>query len=122
MGRLCSNLSGRIVRPLLTLIALSTLFGCSNPEEEARLAALAEGEAIVKKNCFVCHGQGINGAPIIGNSKMWAPRLEKGKEALVQSAMNGFGLMPPKGGNTELEEADIQLAVGYMMSQATPEK
>ena len=91
--------------------------GCSNPEEEKRKADLAAGEAIVKKNCLACHAQGINGAPIVGNAKMWGPRITKGQDVLVQSATNGFGLMPAKGGKTDLTSEDIALAVNYMVSQ-----
>lgn len=93
--------------------------GCSNPEEEKQKADLAAGEAIVTKNCLACHAQGINGAPIIGNAKMWGPRITKGQDVLVQSATNGFGLMPAKGGKTELTDEDIALAVNYMVSQIT---
>ncbi len=96
--------------------------GCSKNEEEKQSDAKPEklasaGELIVKKNCKVCHAQGINGAPIIGNKKMWGDRAAKGKDVLVQSAMNGFGLMPAKGGNAALTESEIKLAVSYMLSQ-----
>lgn len=91
--------------------------GCSDPEKEKAEADLAAGKALVTKNCLVCHAQGINGAPIIGNAKMWGPRIAKGQDVLVQSATNGFGLMPAKGGKTELTDEDIALAVNYMVSQ-----
>lgn len=103
----------------LTAVAMSAfIVGCSDPEKEKAEADLAAGQAIVKKNCAVCHAQGINGAPIIGNAKMWGPRIAKGKDVLVQSATNGFGLMPAKGGKTELTDDDIALAVNYLVSQA----
>lgn len=101
----------------LTMVISAFGTGCSNPEQEKIEADLAAGEAIVKKNCLVCHAQGINGAPIIGNAKMWSPRIEKGQDVLVQSATNGFGLMPAKGGKTDLSDEDIALAVNYMVSQ-----
>lgn len=86
------------------------LTGCSGVDH-------SEGMAIVKSNCKVCHAQGINGAPIIGNKKMWLPRIEQGMESLVSHAMNGYGLMPAKGGNVALTEEDITKAIGYMISQ-----
>lgn len=86
-------------------------------EQPAADPALVAGEAIVKANCFVCHAQGINGAPIIGNHKMWGPRAGQGLDTLVSHAMSGYGLMPAKGGNEALGEEDIRLAVGYMLSQ-----
>lgn len=94
-------------------ISLS-LFACSGSEQQAQLLA---GEEIVKKNCKVCHAQGLNGAPVIGNNKMWQPRTAKGKDALVSNAINGVGLMPAKGGKTQLTDEEIALAVGYFLSQ-----
>ena len=78
---------------------------------------ITKGETIVKNNCKVCHAQGINGAPIIGNRKMWQPRLAKGEQALVENAISGFGLMPPKGGKDHLSDDEIGLAVGYFLAQ-----
>ena len=90
------------------------LFACSGSDQQAQLLA---GEEIVKKNCKVCHASGINGAPIIGNKKQWQPRLEKGKDALVTNAINGVGLMPAKGGRSELTDEQIALAVDYYIYQ-----
>lgn len=75
------------------------------------------GELVYTKNCKVCHAQGINGAPMLGNKAMWQPRLEKGIETLVQHAGTGFGLMPEKGGNTELTMEEIESAVRFMVEQ-----
>lgn len=95
----------------ILIFANLALVGCSSGPDHS------EGMAIVKSNCKVCHGPGINGAPIIGNKKMWLPRIEQGLETLVSHAMNGYGLMPAKGGNDALTEAEITKAIGYMMSQ-----
>lgn len=86
-------------------------------DKQALSPALEKGQAIVKKNCKVCHAQGINGAPVIGNKKMWASRAGKSAEVLAQNASNGIGLMPPKGGHTNLSDEDILLAVQYMLKQ-----
>ena len=48
---------------------------------------------------------------------MWQPRVAKGSDALVTSAINGFGLMPAKGGQTQLTDEEIELAVNYFLSQ-----
>ncbi len=106
--------------PVVVSITSLMLFGCSDPEQKKTEADLAAGEQIVKANCRSCHLPGINGAPIIGNSKMWGPRIEKGQDMLVQSVLNGFGLMPAKGGANHLTEEEIALAVNYMVSQIEP--
>lgn len=74
------------------------------------------GQVLYEKNCKVCHAQGLNGAPILGNSKMWEKRAEQGKAVLVQHAEEGFGLMPAKGGNAELSKKDITAVVQYMLA------
>jgi cytochrome c5 len=124
----CHLFRGHFMRLFLGLLSALLVASCSDapapgvaepasPIEPAPDPALVAGEAIVKANCFVCHAQGINGAPIIGNHKMWGPRAGQGLNTLVSHAMSGYGLMPAKGGNEELQEEDIRLAVGYMLSQ-----
>ena len=99
------------------------LVGCdddSSPQSSLS-PELAQGKVIVDANCRVCHAQGINGAPIIGNRKMWAPRLLQGKDTLIQHAINGYNydMMPPRGGNPNLSDNDIRLAVSYLVSQVS---
>lgn len=102
------------------LCGVVTCIGCAETETpfqpNAKSPALAEGEAIVKANCRSCHLPGINGAPILGNTKMWGPRVTQGKAVLVQHAAEGYGLMPAKGGNDQLTKPEIELAVSYMLS------
>lgn len=77
---------------------------------------LAEGKKIYEANCKVCHAQSINGAPILGNKKMWSKRAEQGEDTLVAHAISGFGLMVPKGGNAQLTDEEIRSVVKYMLS------
>ena len=69
------------------------LFITACASEEDKL--VAAGEAVYTANCKVCHAQGINGAPVLGNKNNWAPRKDQGIDVLVEHATNGFGLMPP---------------------------
>ncbi len=105
----------------ISLISLAVLItGCGSSEPPTEVAVVEEhpGKAIYTKYCKVCHAQGLNGAPIVGNEAMWGPRVEKGEAALVESAKNGFGLMPANlGRKPELDEATIASAVSYMLSE-----
>jgi cytochrome c5 len=96
----------------LGLSALMSLVvsGCSDPELEL-------GEKIYIGTCKACHAGGINGAPILGNNKMWAKRAPQGIETLVDHASKGYGLMPAKGGNTDLTQPEMTAAVKFMLSQ-----
>jgi cytochrome c5 len=73
------------------------------------------GEALYKQACTACHVAGVAGAPKSGDKAAWAPRIKKGEEALVASALKGIGIMPPKGGNASLTEAQIRAAVAYQI-------
>lgn len=50
------------------------------------------------KSCKVCHEAGVGGAPKTGDAEQWAPRLEKGMDALVMAVEKGVPpMMPAKG-------------------------
>jgi cytochrome c5 len=89
----------------------------SKPAAEAKPAA-AEGKAIYDKVCFACHAQSVAGSPRLGDKEAWAPRLQQGTDALVQSVLKGKGAMPPRGGNPSLTEAEARAAVEFMASQS----
>lgn len=75
------------------------------------------GQAIWEGTCQVCHGTGLAGAPMMGNEKAWASRLARGKESMYGHAINGWGDMPARGGNAELTDEQVKLAVDYMVSK-----
>ena len=83
----------------------------------AASAQATEGKAIYDKTCATCHNPGLAGAPKLGDKAAWKDRIQQGNDALYKSALNGKGVMPPKGGNASLGEADIKAAVDYMVSQ-----
>ncbi|HEX8610949.1 MAG TPA: c-type cytochrome, partial [Telluria sp.] len=60
---------------------------------------LAAGEKIYTASCASCHAAAIMGAPKLGDKPSWTPRIAKGADVLYASAMNGFKMMPPRGGN-----------------------
>lgn len=92
------------------------------PAETTAAAAGRSGEEVYNTVCFACHAQGVAGAPMIGNKEAWAPRIEQGLDILAEHAINGFqgsaGLMPAKGGNPSLSDAEVRAAVEYMVSQS----
>lgn len=75
------------------------------------------GKTVYVSNCKVCHAQGINGAPILGNAAMWKKRVEVGEATLVEHATNGFELMPANLGRNDLTQEQIAIAVNYMLSE-----
>ena len=83
---------------------------------------VAAGKVIYDNSCSSCHKSGIMGAPKLGDKAAWAPRIAQGTNALVSHATKGYkgkkGLMPSKGGNAKLTDAQIGDAVSYMVKQS----
>jgi cytochrome c551/c552/cytochrome c5 len=80
------------------------------------------GEQVFQSLCKTCHEAGIAGAPKVGDKAAWAPSIKRGYETLVQHAINGFQeagkVMPPKGGNPDLADVEVQRAVVYMANRS----
>lgn len=70
------------------------------------------------KSCAVCHNAGAAGAPKTGDAAAWAPKLEKGMDALVQSVKNGLNAMPPKGMCFDCTDEDYVALIKYMSTPA----
>ncbi|KAA3632855.1 MAG: cytochrome c5 family protein [Proteobacteria bacterium] len=85
-------------------------------------AVLADGEADYKTACFACHDMGVAGAPKLGDTENWAPRIEQGADTLYKHAIEGYqgqaGYMPPRGGTT-LDDDTIKAVVDYMVAQSS---
>ena len=88
------------------------------PASTFSAADLALGEKVYTATCLSCHGAGVLGAPKFGDATAWQPRLAKGRDALHGSALNGFKMMPARGGNAALKDDEIKAAVDYMLSKA----
>ena len=77
-----------------------------------------DAKQIIAANCAMCHEGGLMGAPKIGSEEQWAPRIAQGKEMLVNNAIKGIGVMPAKGGNTSLSDAEVAAAVVWMANSS----
>jgi cytochrome c5 len=79
-----------------------------------------DGAGVYAAACTACHGAGIGGAPKSGDAGAWAPRIAQGKETLYKHAIEGFqgqaGVMPAKGGRTDLSDELIKAAVDHMVA------
>jgi cytochrome c5 len=80
---------------------------------------LALGEKVFGANCASCHGAGVLGAPKLGDKAAWAPRIAQGKDTLYSHGLNGFKMMPAKGGNAALKDDEFKAAIDFMVSKAS---
>jgi cytochrome c5 len=78
---------------------------------------LKSGEDVFKGQCTTCHSTGAAGAPKFGDAAAWGPRIAKGFDALVQSALHGKGAMPAQGGG-DFDDVEIARGVAYMANAA----
>lgn len=85
-------------------------------------AMAADGKAVYDKACFACHKMGIAGAPKFGDKAAWADRVGQDMATLQEHAIKGFkgktGVMPPKGGRSDLSDDEVKAAVEYMVNAA----
>ena len=73
------------------------------------------GADIYSSRCQACHASGLAGAPKMGDSAAWAPRIDQGLETLYQHAIGGLNAMPAKGGCGNCSDDDIKKAVDHMI-------
>jgi cytochrome c5 len=78
-----------------------------------------DGAVIYNNLCAGCHTSGAGGAPMLTAAGMGA-RVGKGKDLLYQHAIEGFtgsaGVMPAKGGNAGLTDAQVTATVDWMLA------
>src|SRR5690625_7557647 len=68
--------------------------------------------------CATCHKHGVAGAPKFADEAAWAPYIETGYDELLHVALHGRGAMPAKGGNTSLDDLEVERAMVYMANAA----
>lgn len=78
----------------------------------------ASGQQVYQNSCQSCHASGVAGSPKLGDKAAWAPRIATGMDAMLASAVNGKGIMPPKGACASCSNDDLKAAVEYMVSQS----
>jgi cytochrome c5 len=85
------------------------------------LASPKDGPALYEAVCKTCHATGLMGAPKFGDHVAWGPRIAEGKATLYMHALKGYtgkvGVMPAKGGRTDLSDDLIKSGVDYMVSK-----
>jgi cytochrome c5 len=76
------------------------------------------GDKVYTATCAACHGSGVLGAPKFGDKAAWAPRIKQGKDTLYAHALAGIRMMPARGGNPALKDAEVKAAIDYMVGKA----
>ena len=76
------------------------------------------GQAVYGQVCKTCHEAGLAGAHKVGDKAAWGKVIAQGEKLTFEHAVKGIRAMPPKGGNPDLEDVEVQRAVVFMINQA----
>ena len=100
-------LSASAVAARIAPVASDAVFDASAP------VVYKTGQQVFEAQCTTCHTAGLLGAPKFGDAAAWGPRVGKGYDALLQSALHGKGSMPAQGGG-DFSDYEVGRAVVYM--------
>ncbi len=98
------------------VVYMANASGASFKEPDPVKIGEHTGQQVVAEACGTCHDTGAGGAPKVGDWAAWKPRIEKGLNALYESAITGHGGMPARGGMAKLTDAEIRRAIEYMFN------
>ena len=90
--------------------------GSIQVKDASDAGALKTGEQVFTAQCSACHATGAAGAPKLGDSAAWGPRVGAGYAALLNSALKGKNAMGPQGGG-DFSDVEIGRAVVYMANK-----
>ncbi len=76
------------------------------------------GEDVYNGSCMSCHATGAAGAPKLGDTAAWAPRIAAGMDSLFNNATNGLNAMPPKGLCMTCSDEELRGAIQYMVDNS----
>ncbi len=85
-------------------------------KDASDVASLKAGDQVYAGQCAACHATGVAGAPKLGDTAVWAPRVAQGYEVLLTSALKGKGAMGAQGGG-DFSDFEIARAVVHMANQ-----
>jgi cytochrome c5 len=100
--------------------AAATAAATAAAASQVAYGGTTDGSVIFGNLCTGCHTSGAGGAPTLDKAH-WATRLGQGKDVLHKHAIEGYtgpsgGVMPPKGGNPALTDAQVIATVDWMLA------
>lgn len=114
----------KIVWALLFALAIGSvaaLSGCAGSSSVPAWVKTEEaknhpGKNTYRRYCRSCHQGGTAGSPIFGDKEAWEPRIEKGRDALLESTIKGIPPgMPIKGLCGGCTDEELEQAIDYMI-------
>ncbi|NIB39731.1 c-type cytochrome [Pseudomaricurvus alkylphenolicus] len=126
--RVRAGLTGQETRDIVTFLkgvnTRSRNGSVSNAEVKASVNESQDkllGKGIYENNCMACHSaDGRGGLPSVPDFTRKNGRLTKKDSELLSNIINGYQssgslmAMPPRGGNSQLSDADLNAALKYI--------
>lgn len=89
-----------------------------NLKDPSAPKVLKSADEVYKATCAACHATGAAGAPKLGDAAAWKARIAEGYDTLAKHAIEGLRAMPPKGGNPDLDDIEVERVVVMMANSA----
>src|SRR5690606_14261206 len=80
----------------------------------------ASGKDIYNESCAICHNDGKQGAPKLGDKEAWKPLLNKNIDILVSNVLHD-GAHAKNAGCKKCSTGELIEAIKYMVSQSKTE-
>ncbi len=99
--------------------AAATAAAAASASAQVAYGGTMDGGEIFGNLCTGCHTSGAGGAPTLDKAH-WAARIAQGKDTLYKHAIEGYngpsgGVMPAKGGNPALTDAQVKATVDWIL-------
>ncbi|MCC6208953.1 MAG: cytochrome c5 family protein [Gammaproteobacteria bacterium] len=104
-----------MMRFTLSLL-LSAIFTTAAAAQPAGAADI--GADVYNRACKMCHGTGMMQAPRFGDRDAWAARITRGRDAMLESTLNGFNRMPARGGCAACSDDELVSALDYLLDHS----
>jgi cytochrome c5 len=100
--------------------AAATAAAAASAASQVAYGGTTDGSVIFGNLCTGCHTSGAGNAPTLDKAH-WATRLPQGKDVLHKHAIEGYtgpdgAVMPPKGGNPALTDAQVIATVDWLLA------
>jgi len=77
----------------------------------------SNGKEIYDENCAICHNEGKQGAPKIGDKTAWEPLIAKNMDVLIENTLRGED-HPKNGGCKHCTNGEIIEEIKYIVGQS----
>lgn len=80
----------------------------------------ASGKSVYQDNCALCHAEGKDGAPRVGDKAVWQALVAKNMDVLIKNTINS-PRHPKQGGCDQCTTGELIEAIKYMVSRSKTE-